>query len=258
MTVKIWPISAFSDNYIWTIVQSDLAVVVDPGDATPVLAYLRDNGLTLSSILVTHHHADHVGGVAELVAQTGATVYGPADSDIPCRNIPLREGDHVNLGALGRFSVLEVPGHTLDHIAYFGQVDERNVLFCGDTLFATGCGRLFEGNSRQMQQSLDKFRKMPHNTSVYCAHEYTVGNIRWACEVDPHNPDLEQWKREAQTLRDNNQATVPTSLGHELKTNPFMRTDDPAVVTAAEQKAGRSLDKPENVLEVLREWKNHF
>ncbi len=137
MTIKIWPISAFSDNYIWTIVQSDLAVVVDPGDATPVLAYLREHGLTLTNILLTHHHADHVGGVAELVEKTGATVYGPAGPTIPCRNVTLKEGDDVNLSPFGQFSVLEVPGHTLDHIAYFGQVDGRDVLFCGDTLFAT-------------------------------------------------------------------------------------------------------------------------
>ncbi|WP_193087645.1 hydroxyacylglutathione hydrolase [Advenella sp. FME57] len=258
MTIKIWPISAFSDNYIWAIVQADQAVVVDPGDAAPVLAYLRDQGLTLTNILLTHHHADHVGGVAELVQHSGATVYGPPGPTIPCRNVELRQGDHINLGIFGQFTVLEVPGHTLDHIAYFGQVDERNVLFCGDTLFATGCGRLFEGNSRQMQQSLDKFRKLPHNTSVYCAHEYTLGNIRWARTVDPHNPDLEQWQREAETLRNNNQATVPTSLEHELKTNPFMRTDEPVVITAAEQHVGHSLDHPENVLEVLREWKNQF
>src|SRR5690606_33610952 len=135
MTIKIWPISAFSDNYIWAIVQSGQAVVVDPGDAAPVLAYLQKYGLTLKTILLTHHHADHVGGVAELVEKTGATVYGPAGPAIPCRNVTLKEGDHVNLNALGQFSVLEVPGHTLDHIAYFGQVDGRNVLFCGDTLF---------------------------------------------------------------------------------------------------------------------------
>ncbi len=258
MTIKIWPISAFSDNYIWAIVQSDQAVVVDPGQAAPVLDYLQEHGLTLTNILITHHHNDHVGGVPELVEKTGATVYGPPNSDIPCRNVALGEGDTVNLPGFGQFSVLEVPGHTLDHIAYFGQIDGRNVLFCGDTLFATGCGRLFEGNSRQMQQSLDKFKKMPHNTSVYCAHEYTLGNIRWARTVDPHNPDLEQWQREAESLRNNHQATVPTSLEHELKTNPFMRTDEPVVITAAEQQAGHSLARPENVLEVLREWKNHF
>ncbi|NLY65191.1 MAG: hydroxyacylglutathione hydrolase [Alcaligenaceae bacterium] len=261
MTIKILPINAFNDNYIWIIVQGNDAVVIDPGQAGPVLAVLQEKNLDLRAILVTHHHADHVGGIAALLEYAPATVvYGPAHEAIPFRDVALREGDVVKPdGFSWALSVLEVPGHTLGHIAYFGQINQgQPVLFCGDTLFATGCGRIFEGNSTQMHQSIDKFRKLPQNTLVFCAHEYTLGNIKWALEVEKGNPDLQQWSQEAQAIRNQGKPTVPTTVAHECKTNPFMRVAQESVIKAAQIRAGRSLNAPDEVFAVLRDWKNNF
>ncbi|MFV9474556.1 hydroxyacylglutathione hydrolase [Advenella sp. RU8] len=260
MTSKILPISAFNDNYIWIIVQGNNAVVIDPGQSEPVLKVLQAKNLNLQAILVTHHHADHVGGIAGLREHTHAKVYGPATEIIPFCDIPLQEGDTVAIDGFSWFlSVLEVPGHTLGHIAYFGYLNpDEPVLFCGDTLFATGCGRIFEGTSTQMNQSIDKFRKLPQNTLIFCAHEYTLGNIEWALAVEGDNPDLQQWSQEARLIRGQQKPTVPTTVGHELKTNPFMRVDQASVINAAQAKAGRSLSAPDEVFAVLRDWKNSF
>lgn len=261
MTIKILPINAFNDNYIWIIVQGNDAVVIDPGQAEPVLAVLQEKNLDLRAILVTHHHADHVGGIAALLEHApGTVVYGPAGETIPFRDVALHEGDVVKPdGFSWELSVLEVPGHTLGHIAYFGQINPgQPVLFCGDTLFATGCGRIFEGNSMQMHQSIDKFRKLPQNTLVFCAHEYTLGNIKWALEVEKGNPDLQQWSQEAQAIRSQGKPTVPTTVAHECKTNPFMRVAQESVIKAAQIRAGRTLSAPDEVFAVLRDWKNNF
>ncbi|MDY0272400.1 MAG: hydroxyacylglutathione hydrolase [Advenella sp.] len=260
MISKILPISAFNDNYIWIIVQGNNAVVIDPGQAEPVLKVLQEQNLNLQAILVTHHHADHVGGIAGLREYTRAKVYGPATESIPFCDVPLQEGDVVSIeGFSWTLSVLDVPGHTLGHIAYFGFINPNEpVLFCGDTLFATGCGRIFEGNSTQMHQSIDKFKKLPQNTLVFCAHEYTLGNIQWALAVEGENPDLQQWSQEARLIRSQQKPTVPTTVGHELKTNPFMRVDQKSVINAAQARAGRSLNAPHEVFAVLRDWKNSF
>ncbi|WP_425500436.1 hydroxyacylglutathione hydrolase [Pelistega europaea] len=258
--VEIKPIPAFNDNYIWIITDGRYACAVDPGQKDPVAVFLQQHHLQLTSILITHHHQDHTGGVLALAQETGARVYGPVSSQIEGIDVYVQEGDTLDLEPLPlSVSVLEVPGHTLDHVAYWGQISFRQpFVFCGDTLFSCGCGRLFEGNSKQMLQSLDKLKKMSENTLVYCAHEYTLSNIRWALLVDSSNPDLLDWQIRAQELREQGLPTVPTTLGQELRTNPFLRANQRIIQQAAEQYAGRFLSSPADVLGTLREWKNHF
>ena len=250
---------AFSDNYIWMVRQGRDAVVVDPGQARPVLDALARDGLELRAILLTHHHQDHVGGVAELSEATGATVYGPAGERLPRCDAPLREGDRVELDAPAiSLAVLDVPGHTAGHIAYHGRAGGQPVLFCGDTLFAAGCGRVFEGTPEQMHQSLQKFSALQETILVCCAHEYTLANLRWARAVEPGNPALQNWQEQALALRESGRPTVPTTLGLERDTNPFLRTGQPEVVRAAARRAGREPASPADVFAILREWKNDF
>ncbi|OZI62402.1 hydroxyacylglutathione hydrolase [Bordetella genomosp. 11] len=257
---SLLPVPAFSDNYIWMARRQGLAAVVDPGQAEPVLRVLREQGLQLRAILLTHHHQDHVGGVLELSLATGAVVYGPANEALPRCDIALKEGDRVEIAELDlSMDVLDVPGHTAGHIAYFGRVaGVEPVLFCGDTLFAGGCGRLFEGTPAQMADSLGKFVTLPAETQVCCAHEYTLANLRWAQAVDPANRTLQQWYQRAQQLREQGRPTLPSSIGLERDTNPFLRTRQVEITQAAAAQAGRSLNSPVEVFAVLREWKNNF
>jgi hydroxyacylglutathione hydrolase len=256
----VLPLPAFSDNYIWAIVHGDQAAVVDPGDAGPVLQFLEQQGLRLRAILLTHHHADHVGGVSELSRIGGITVYGPAHERLPRCDVPLTEGDRVTLPELDLdLTVLDVPGHTAGHIAYAGRAaGVEPVLFCGDTLFAGGCGRLFEGTPTQMLDSLEKFSVLPPDTKVFCAHEYTLANLRWALAVEPANRTLQQWYQRAQQLRAAGIPTLPSTIGQERATNPFLRTQQPDVARAAASWAGRGQDTPVEVFASLREWKNDF
>ena len=252
-------IPAFEDNYFWLVHglggASRRVAVVDPGHAAPVIAALDAGGLTLDTILVTHHHADHIGGVAPLVERYRVPVYGPASEAIPGRTTALRDGDTVALEALGlRFRIYDVPGHTAGHIAYYG----HGVLFCGDTLFSGGCGRLFEGTPAQMLSSLDKLAALPPETQVYCAHEYTAANLRFAGAVEPANTALQQYRARVAALRAGNEATIPTTIGLELRVNPFLRTRQPAVRAAASQRAGGGLQDDAEVFGVIREWKNGF
>lgn len=253
-------LAAFSDNYIWLIRHGSLAAVVDPGQAAPVLQALQQQKLQLRAILLTHHHNDHVGGVLELVERTGATVFGPAGETLPHCDRRLVEGDQVALPELDlNLEVIDVPGHTAGHIAYSGRAGGvEPLVFCGDTLFATGCGRLFEGTPDQMNDSLGKLAALPADTRVYCAHEYTLSNIRWARAVEPANGALADWETEAQALRDNGTPTVPTTLALEREVNPFLRTGEPAVAEAAVTHAGRALTTRTEVFAALREWKNSF
>ncbi|MDY3331977.1 MAG: hydroxyacylglutathione hydrolase [Pelistega sp.] len=258
--LKIEPIPAFNDNYIWIIEDGRYACIVDPGQKDPIWDYLQARQLQLSHILITHHHQDHTGAVVELASLTGAHVYGPMNSAISGIDTYVQEGDKISLAPLDlSLEVFEVPGHTLDHLAYAGRLSGgQEILFCGDTLFSCGSGRLFEGNSTQMLQSLDKFKKMGDNTLLYCAHEYTLSNIRWALAVEPTNLDLQHWQKEAVRLREQEQPTVPTTLEQELKTNPFLRVDQLIVQQAAEQYAGRVLSSRAEIFAALREWKNNF
>lgn len=226
-------IPAFADNYIWIIEnegQSPAAAVVDPGQAEPVLQALSQSGLQLAAILLTHHHADHTGGVQALLEKAprwqgqAPMVVGPAHDPISRLTRKLVEGDVVEIDPLNaRFSVIEVPGHTLGHIAYFGFcASAQPVLFCGDTLFAAGCGRVFEGSPEQMWESLQKLARLPHDTALYCAHEYTLANLKFASVVRPDDPAIQARLAHTQSLRSENRITLPSSIGEELKTNPFL------------------------------------
>jgi hydroxyacylglutathione hydrolase len=258
MMLDVSPVRAFSDNYLWLVrapLDPRAAVVVDPGDARPVEAALEDLQLELRGILVTHHHADHVGGVAELAARHRAPVFGPARERLPCPGTSLDDGDTLDLAELGlRFHVMAVPGHTLGHIAFHG----HGTLFCGDTLFSAGCGRLFEGTAAQMHDSLERIAVLPDDTRVYCAHEYTLGNLRFAATVEPRNVDVLETLEAVRELRARDAITLPTTLGLERRINPFLRCAEPAVYTAAAAHAGVTLPGPVDVFAVLRAWKDGF
>ena len=256
--LAVTAVPAFADNYIWLLHGlrgADRVAVVDPGDAAPVLKVLAERRLTLDTILTTHHHADHVGGVTELLRHFPVPVFGPAGESIPGRTVALREGDEVTLTGLGlHFRVFDVPGHTAGHIAYHG----HGALFCGDTLFSGGCGRLFEGTPVQMLSSLDKLARLPPETRVYCAHEYTAANLRFAAAVEPDNTSLRAYAAEVGALRSRSTPTIPSTLAIEARVNPFLRSRLPSVRAAALAHAGRALGDDADAFAVIREWKNGF
>lgn len=258
MIFTLTPLPAFTDNYIWLLHDGAQALVVDPGEATGVLHHLHEHGLELQAILITHHHADHTGGVAELRAATGATVYGPVAEPMPEPLTRLDDGEQVDVLGL-RFEVMHVPGHTAGHIAYHcASVNGAPLLFCGDTLFSGGCGRLFEGTPAQMLHSLDRLAALPAETQVCCTHEYTVSNLRFARAVEPDNQALADHAVQCDQLRQRNLPTLPSSIGLELTINPFLRCRQPQVAQAAQQRSGRSDLDDTGVLATLREWKNVF
>lgn len=260
------PLPAFADNYIWMLQDGRHALVVDPGEAKPVFDALTHGGLQLAAILVTHHHADHTGGVAALHAATGAKVFGPARERIPEPFTPLAAGDHAE--ALGlRFEVIDIPGHTAGHIAFFLPADAHNsaagelapLLFCGDTLFSGGCGRLFEGTPAQMLASLDKLAALPGDTRVCCGHEYTLANLKFARAVEPGNADLTQYTAQCEALRARGAPTLPSRLGTERRINPFLRSREATVLRAIHAHAGLPAQTAEaDVFGALRQWKNDF
>ena len=235
------------------------AVVVDPGQAEPVLSTLAQRGLKLQGILVTHHHADHVGGVEAIREATGAPVWGPAYESLPEPVTRVQGGDSVELIG-GPWRVIDVPGHTSGHIAFFStQAQDQPLLFCGDTLFSGGCGRLFEGTAAQMQASLDALAALPANTLVCCAHEYTISNLRFAQAVEPNNPELAQYLEHCQLLSKSGRPTLPSTLQTELAINPFMRSRAADVIAAAVHHDPQTRpEEPASVLATLRQWKNVF
>ena len=256
--LTVTPIRAFADNYLWLLqgpADPARAAVVDPGDAAAVMDTLIRRGLVLDTILITHHHPDHVGGVAELVERTGARVFGPARERMPVACTPMTGGDRAGLPGLGlEFDVFDVPGHTAGHVAYYG----HGAVFCGDTLFSGGCGRLFEGTPEQMLASLDALAALPDETRVYCAHEYTLSNLRFATTVEPENDDLQAWQAQARGLRERDEPTVPTTIGLERRINPFLRSRAPGVRRSAEAHAGEALAGPVAVFAEIRRWKDGF
>ena len=254
-TFEVIPLRAFTDNYIWTIRNGGHAAVVDPGDARPVLDYLQREKLQLVAIFNTHHHADHVGGNSELLKHCKVPVFGPHDPRIAEVTQRLADGERMTLPHFGlEFEVMEIPGHTRTHIAFHG----AGMLFCGDTLFAVGCGRLFEGTPRQMHDSLTKLIRVPDATRVYCGHEYTLSNIRFAKAADPNNRALRELETHTQQLRDQDLPTLPSTIAREKATNPFLRCREADIIATASKYAGKPLTDPVNVLAAIREWKNNF
>lgn len=256
--INIEALPAFSDNYIWLLQDPALrhCAVVDPGDAAPVEKWLNSHpDWKLTDILVTHHHFDHVGGVEQLKTLTGARVTGPANEKIPARDLALSEGDELQV--LGQtLRVIEVPGHTLGHIAYYQA--ENNWLFCGDTLFAAGCGRLFEGSPQQMHDSLTRLAALPASTAVYCTHEYTLSNLRFALAAEPDNQAVAQRISDVTHWRQNDQISLPSSLELELATNPFLRTDKPSILQKLDERSGPHERSPVQAFAELRAWKDNF
>jgi len=235
--------------------EGGVVAVVDPGDPAPVIAHLEREGLALAAILATHHHGDHVGGIRGLLARWPVPVFGPAHEAIPGRTHALAEGDSIVVPGIGlALSVLDIPGHTAGHIAYVGE----RIVFCGDTLFAAGCGRLFEGTPVQMVSSLDKLSALPEATRVYCGHEYTLANLRFALAVEPGRAALLERQAREQAKRERGQPTLPSTIGEEHATNPFLRTGEATLRAAAERRAGRALVGRVGVFAELRAWKNSF
>lgn len=253
--MKVSVVHAFEDNYIWLLQGSEdsKVAIVDPGDADPVIEWLQAHQLQPSAILITHHHGDHTGGIAELRERYDVEVYGPAHERVPGIDHRLQEGDVVSPTGTGlRLEVLDVPGHTLGHIAYYGE----GALFCGDTLFTGGCGRIFEGSPEQMYQSLEKLRALPDETLVYCAHEYTLANLRFARVAEPDNEHTLRRLQQAEALRAQSLPTVPSRLELEKATNPFLRSHVPELASAAEAFAGSPLSPQHQVFACVRRWKD--
>lgn len=255
--MELVALPAFADNYIWMLHDGRRAIVVDPGEAGPATEALDARALDLVGILVTHHHGDHVGGVDALRPRLHGRVFGPRRERIPEPYVPLEGGDVAEVLGV-EFRVFDVPGHTAGHIAYFAEpLGEAPLLFCGDTLFSAGCGRLFEGTPSQMHASLSRLGDLPGATRVCCAHEYTLGNLRFARAVEPHNAEVDLHTARCEALRAAGRPSLPSSIAQERQINPFMRCGHDEVVASA-RRHGAASDAPVDVLAALRLWKNEF
>lgn len=252
MSYELIPLPAFSDNYIWAMAQDGYALVVDPGDPAVVQQWLQNRQLTLETILITHHHADHTGGLIELTQTTGATSMGPNERISGLSHV-VAEGEVLNLGRFGLAHVLSVPGHTLGHIAFY--LPERHLLFAGDTLFSAGCGRLFEGTASQMYASLQQLAALPDDTLLCCTHEYTLSNLRFAAAVEPHNEAISRRQRQVEALRVQGLPSLPVSLEEEKTYNPFLRSHLPALAHAVQLETATPAAE---VFGALRAWKDRF
>ncbi len=256
--MQLHPLPAFSDNYIWILHDGQRALVVDPGESAGVQQWLAQHRIQLDTILITHHHADHTGGVAELREATGARVIGPAFETMPEPLQRVAGGESVEVLGI-RFDVIDVPGHTAGHIAFFAsEAPGGPLVFCGDTLFSGGCGRLFEGTPAQMHESLSALAALPGSTRVCCTHEYTLSNLRFAVAVEPDNADLLGYQARCEQLRAQNRPTLPSSIELEQRINPFLRTGVSGVAAAARRHAPDTGTDAVSVLATLREWKNVF
>ncbi len=260
MALTISPIPAFTDNYIWALQNAEGQVyVVDPGDAAPVKTWLAERQLTLAGILITHHHKDHTGGLDDLLALAPVPVYGPAGGHIRQLDHSLEEGDQITVFG-HQFDIMETPGHTLDHIVYFhpgsDEADDPPLLFCGDTLFAGGCGRIFEGDPPMMYNSLQRLAALPAATQVFCAHEYTLANLAFAAGTDPDNGDLVERQATERSKRERQRPTLPSTIALELRTNPFLRCHNPSLQTAVQQRVSRELDTGLELFTALRRLKD--
>jgi hydroxyacylglutathione hydrolase len=253
--LEIFPLPAFNDNYLWMLRSGNAAVVVDPGDPAPVEACLAREGLDLTAILITHHHADHTGGIGALTARRDIPVYGPATAGISGVTHGVADGDIVDLPQLGlRFDVLEVPGHTATHIAFLA----GDTLFPGDTLFSAGCGRLLGGTAEQLHASLERLKRLPGETRVYCTHEYTLANLKFARSAEPENRARDDWMTQCQRLRAEGRPTLPSTLERERAINPFLRTGETSVIDAVTRHTGRRPTDDLACFTALRAWKDVF
>ena len=253
--INIEPIKAYSDNYIWLVTTNEGSIVIDPGESKNTLDLLKNKQMDLSAVLITHHHFDHTGGISDLNKNNTLDVYGP-NNDIESITKRVSNGDVINVIGLS-FEIIEIPGHTLDHIAYYSFNEGNPILFCGDTLFSGGCGRIFEGTHEQMHNSLERLKRLPKNTKIYCGHEYTESNFKFASEVDPLNEDLQLRFNEVKELRKLEIPTLPITLESELKTNPFLRCDNKDIQESI-HKRFNTLNIEVDVFKVIREWKDNF
>ena len=254
--INIEPIKAFDDNYIWLMTTNEGSIVIDPGESKNLLKAIEKKNIKLDAILITHHHYDHTGGIEELLMKyPNLKVYGP-NNNIDLIKSRLRDGELLNIIGID-FEVIEIPGHTLDHIAYYANINNSPILFCGDTLFAGGCGRVFEGTFDQMYESLMKLKKLPKNTRIYCGHEYTINNLKFAKAVEPDNIDLIARYNDVLDLRKNNIPTLPSTLSIELKTNPFLRAEKNNVQKIISNKFKTGFSEKE-IFSALRQWKDNF
>jgi len=251
--ISIEPIPILETNYVWALHDGQQAVLVDPGRADPPLQWLKDHSLTLAGLLITHHHWDHTDGIDGILDVHQVPVYGPKDSRIPQVDHPLEENDSLQIEHPEfNLKILSVPGHTSIHLAFVG----ADFVLCGDALFSAGCGRLFEGDAEQMQRSLDKLAALPGQTRVFCAHEYTLDNLRFALQVEPDNPDLNKRLEQVVRMRRHKHITLPSTIADELSFNPFLRTRRPDVIAAAQRKKPGCGSKPHEIFGVIRSWKD--
>ena len=253
--INIEPIKAFNDNYIWLVTTNEGSIVIDPGEATKTINYLKENSLNLKGILITHHHFDHTGGIGDMLKFKNVDVYGPVNN-ISSINKKLRDGDLFSLIGID-FKIIEIPGHTLDHIAFFSENNGNPVLFCGDTLFSSGCGRVFEGTFEQMHKSVLKLKSLPANTKIYAGHEYTQSNLKFAMEVEPLNQKLVSRYNDVQDLLNKGTPTLPTTLELELEVNPFLRCQTKEVQSSVVKQFNTSNHEDE-IFKALRQWKDNF
>ena len=254
---EVSALKAFSDNYIWTLVKGNEVTVVDPGDPEPVIKYLDEKGLTLKNILITHHHFDHTGGIEKLTELYSCEVYGPGGGHIKGIGVSIKDNEEFSLSNI-TFKAFATPGHTLDHLSYYVADDSDPLLFCGDTLFSGGCGRLFEGTPKQMHKSLSRLTELPGKTKVFCTHEYTESNLRFAIAVEPNNSHIKDKIEEVLDLRSKDIETLPSTISEELNINPFLRCNQTDVINSAESYSKAQLSESHEVLGVIREWKDNF